>query len=103
MCRFVGPLESRLTAIAENTNHLGTAAAFAMSFGGNLESFFRATFRGAENAGFTTHMEPLAQKNVGATASLKLGKGNLSFGALLDGEVFSNTGSESFWLLDWTF
>lgn len=48
-------------------------------------------------------MESLTQKNVEATASLKLGKGNLSFGALLGGEVFFNTGAEGFRQLDWTF
>lgn len=48
-------------------------------------------------------MESLTQKNVEATASLKLGKGNLSFGALLGGEVFFNPGAEGFRQLDWTF
>ncbi len=99
-----------LRATATTTADDGTAAAFAASLAWNHEFLsrfgrFHAAFRGAENASFTTNVEPLTRESVEAMASLKLEKGNFAFGALLGGEVFSGTGAEGFLQLQmgWRF
>ncbi len=99
-----------LRGSATTTADDGTAASFAASLAWNHEFLSRfgryhAAFRGAENAGFTTNVEPLTRESVEAMASMKLEKDRFAFGALLGGEVFSGTGAEGFLQLQlsWKF
>ncbi len=99
-----------LRGSATTTADDGTAASFAASLAWNHEFLSRfgryhASFCGAENAGFTTNIEPLAQESVEAMASMKFEKDRFAFGALLGGEVFSGTGAEGFLQLQlsWKF